>query len=79
MKHVWFKELGLLYRPVSALGWVATVLAFAFCAHVFLFVDARSHSVTDTLYGVFPYVVPTLVALYVLALRTSRGDATLDP
>jgi hypothetical protein len=35
-------------------------------------VDARAHSVTDTLYGIFPYVAPTLLGLYVLALRTSR-------
>ena len=77
MKHNWFKEFGLLYFPISIMGWLVTVLAFAFCTHIFLFVDSRSHSVTDTLYGVFPYIVPTLLGLYVLALRTSRGNGAL--
>lgn len=75
MNQKWFREFGLLYLPVSILGWVATILALAFCTHIFLFVNSRSHSVTDTLYGVFPYVVPTLLGLYVLALRTSRSDS----
>ena len=74
MNKNWFKELGLLYIPVSLVGWIVTIMAFAFCAQVFLFVDSKSHSVADTLYGVFPYIVPTLVGLYVLALRTSRRD-----
>jgi hypothetical protein len=67
-----FKEFGLLYRPTSIAGWVITTLAFAFCVHIFLFIDSRSHSNTDTLYGIFPYVVPTLLGLYVLAMRTSQ-------
>jgi len=74
MNRKWFREFGLLYLPVSIPGWLATLLALAFCIHIFIFVDSRSHSVTDTLYGIFPYVVPTLLGLYVLALRTSRTD-----
>jgi len=73
MKQAWFKEFGLVYFPVSLMGWLLTFLALAFCTHIFLFVDSRSHSLTDTLYGVFPYIVPTLLGLYVVALRTSRS------
>ena len=72
MKIELFKEWGLLYRPVTLVSWTTTLLAIAFCVHIFLFVDSRSHSVTDTLYGIFPYVVPTVLALYLFALRTSR-------
>ncbi len=68
-----FKEFGLFYRPISVSGWLVTLLALAFCVQIFLFVDSRSHSVADTLYGAFPYVVPTLLGLYVLAMRTSRS------
>ena len=64
-----FKEWGILYRPASVLGWLLTALALAFCVHIFLFVDHRSHSVTDTLYGIFPYVVPTFLGWYLLAMR----------
>jgi hypothetical protein len=56
-----FRSFGWIYRPVSLIGWLATLLALAFCAHIFWVVDSRSHSVSDTLYGVFPYVVPCLI------------------
>ena len=72
-----FKELGLIYRPSSATGWIVTAAAIAFCVQVFVFVDSRSHSITDTLYGIFPYVAPTLLGLYVLAMRTTQGSSGL--
>lgn len=78
MKHAWFKEWGLLYRPVSTPGWVATLLVAAFCVQILVFVDSRSHSITDTLYGAYPYVVPALLGLYVFALRTSRPASDDD-
>ncbi|MEA3002512.1 MAG: hypothetical protein QOH81_1300 [Sphingomonadales bacterium] len=66
----WFKPFGLVFYPVSAMGWLATLFALAFCAHIFLFVDHRAHSVTDALYGIFPYWGPTLLALAWIADRT---------
>ena len=33
---------------------------WVFCTQVFVAVQRRSHSVSDTLYGVFPFVVPCL-------------------
>lgn len=70
-----FKEWALLYRPVSALGWIISLLVLAFCVHTFVYVANRSRSVTDTLYGIFLYVVPSLLFLYVLAMRTSQRAA----
>ena len=73
----WFRPLGLLFMPTSVWGWICTAAAAAFCAQIFIFVDSRSHSVTDTLYGVYPFWVPTLLALAWLADRTggcSRDD-----
>ena len=69
----WFKSVGVFFRPASVAGWVVTVLALAFCIHVFLFVDARSHSVSDTFYGIFPYWVPSFLLWIWIASRTS-GD-----
>jgi len=68
----WFKPLGrFFYVPISWEGVVVTLFALAFCTHIFLFVDGRSHSVTDTLYGVFPFIVPCLLALNWIAFKTS--------
>jgi len=57
----WFRPAGLLFVPVSAVGWLVTAAALAFCAQVFWFVDMHSHSVSDALYGVFPFCAPTLL------------------
>jgi hypothetical protein len=71
MKKSWFKEWGLIYYPVSWQGFILTILALAFCIQVFFVVDGNSHSVSDTLYGVFPFVVPTLLVLGWIASKTS--------
>lgn len=70
MNRRWFVQWGWVYRPVSPIGVALTLGALAFCVHVFFVVDARSHSVSDTLYGIFPYVVPCLLLLGWVASRT---------
>lgn len=79
----WFKPAGIFFAPVSAAGWLTTILAIIFCARVFLVVDARSHSVSDTVYGIFPFWLPTLLALCWIADRTGgraeRMDGNSDP
>ena len=69
--HRWFKPWGWVYRPVSVAGVVLVLATLAFCVQVFLVVDRRSHSVNDTLYGVFPYMVPALMCLNWVAGKTS--------
>ena len=71
----WFKAFGPIFRPVSIAGWIVTLLALAFCVHIFLFVDGRSHSVSDTFYGVFPYWVPAFLLWLWIAGRTVRQES----
>lgn len=70
-KPVWFKPWGWIYRPVSAIGGLLVLLCAVFCVQVFLQVDHYSRSVSDTFYGVFPYVVPGLMLLNWIASKTS--------
>lgn len=72
MKSKWFKVWGWIYRPVSWQGGLLVLLALLFCIQVFVAVDRNSHSVSDTLYGVFPYIIPTLIVLYWIASKTSE-------
>jgi hypothetical protein len=51
---VWFRRYGFLFVPVSIAGGIATLLALGAGVWAFLQVDAGSHSVSDTLYGVVP-------------------------
>jgi hypothetical protein len=71
MKLKWFKPWGWIYRPISWQGVLIVLLTLAFCVQVFLAVDRQSHSVSDTLYGIFPYIVPTLILLDWFASKTS--------
>ena len=68
----WFRRSGWFYVPVSVPGVIVTVGALAFCVQVFWIVDSNSHSVTDTLYGVYPFIIPTLLLLDWVAGRTSE-------
>ena len=59
---------------VIAAGALVLVAAL-FCGQVFWAVDRHSHSVSDTLYGIFPYVVPCLMLLNWAASKTSGSAA----
>lgn len=67
----WFVAWGWVYRPVNWQGVGLVVVTLLFCVQVFLAVDRHSHSASDTLYGVFPYVVPALMLLNWVASKTS--------
>jgi hypothetical protein len=75
MKAKWFKRLGWFYVPVSVPGAVVFLLAILFCLTVFSAVDRHSHSVSDTLYGVFPFFVCTFLLLDWIGGRTSEKAA----
>jgi len=70
-----FVPWGWVYRPASVGGAIVTLLALAFCVNVFIAIDRNSHSVSDTLYGVFPFFAPTLILLNWFASKTcERGE-----
>jgi hypothetical protein len=73
MKHLWFKPWGWIFRPTSLQGALLCILALAFCVQVFAAIDRNSHSVSDTLYGVFPYFTCALILLYWVASKSSRN------
>ena len=70
MKNRWFKPWGWLYLPIRWQGAVLVLLALVFCAQVFVAIDRHSHSVSDTLYGVFPYFSCCLLLLNWAAANT---------
>jgi len=74
MKTIWFKRCGWFYLPVSVPGALIPLAAVAFCAQVFWTVDRKSHSVSDTLYGSFPFFACSFLLLDWIAGRTSAGS-----
>ena len=71
MNTVWFKRVGWFYLPVSVTGIIIALAALAFCVQVFLAVDRHSHSVSDTLYGIFPFFACAFLLFDWIAARTS--------
>lgn len=69
----WFKPFGLVFLPISIAGWTVSLLAAGFCLHIFLFFNGRSHSVSDLMYQIFPYWVPTFLLWAWIAGQTSGG------
>jgi hypothetical protein len=71
MKTKWFKSYYWFYLPVALPGYLITILAILFCINVFIAVDMRSHSVSDTFYGIFPYFAATFLLWDWLCRKTS--------
>jgi hypothetical protein len=69
----WFKKYGWIYIPTSGVGVVLSLPAILFCITVFVAVDRNSHSVSDTLYGIFPYFVSAFTILFWIASNTSKN------
>lgn len=72
MKQAWFKRFGWFHLPISFSGALVFLVAAGFCINVFLAVDRHSHSVSDTLYGVFPFFACAFLLVDWIAQRTSR-------
>ncbi len=72
-KKRWFKEFGWVYIPIKWQGFLLTGFILLFSINIFIVVDANSHSVSDTLFGIFPYVVPALIILYLVAVKKSKA------
>ena len=64
--------LGL--SPISWQGYGLVLTALLFSVQSFLAVDRHSHSPTDTLIGVFPFVTPTFLLLDWIASKTSADS-----
>jgi hypothetical protein len=75
MRRRWFAPWGWVYRPVSWQGLSLVLVTAIFCVQVFEAVDRHSHSASDTLYGIFPFVVPALILLNWIASKTSGAGA----
>ncbi|MEY4731242.1 MAG: hypothetical protein RL681_188 [Candidatus Parcubacteria bacterium] len=56
-----FLEFFAAYYPVSVEGWIVTIASVLAFAVVFADVDAHSHSGSDTLIGVAPWMITIFV------------------
>jgi hypothetical protein len=76
-KH-WFSSHGWICLPQSWQGLAITASTNVFCVASFVAVDRHSHSVSDTVFGVFPYIVPAFLLLNWVASKTSQRASRQD-
>lgn len=72
MKNKWFKKWGWIYKPTSGFGWILSLICLFSIVWIFIIVDKHSHSVSDTLIGVFPWAWIGIATLNWIASKTSK-------
>lgn len=70
MRTPWFKKTGFIFVPISFIGLLLYMITLGFCLNVFFVIDRNSHSVSDTLYGIFPFFIGAFTILFWIAANT---------
>jgi membrane protein DedA with SNARE-associated domain len=74
MKLNWFKRNGIVFLPISIIGWIILLIGFIYSIYTFIDIDSRSHSVSDTLIN-FVFKLLIIIAVYsLIAYLTSRSS-----
>jgi hypothetical protein len=72
MSKLWFRRRGILFIPVSIMGWLLAAFAVILCIYMFITIDSHSHSASDTLR---PFIINAFIVFIiysVMGLLTSR-------
>jgi hypothetical protein len=72
MNMKWFVRKGILFFPVSIIGWLIAIMAIGYCVYLFIDIDSRSHSVSDTLINFVFNALLVAVVYSLIAFFTSR-------
>jgi len=72
MNIKWFIRKGIFFFPVSLIGWLIAIAALGYCVYLFIDIDSRSHSVSDTLMNFVFNALLVSVAYSIIAFFTSR-------
>jgi hypothetical protein len=65
MNLPWFKRFGIFFIPATIIGWVISLGGIVYSMYVFIDIDKRSHSVSDTLIN-FVFNLLVICAVYSL-------------
>jgi hypothetical protein len=68
----WFRKTRFVHIPASLPAYLIYIVAVGFLLSVFMAVDRNSHSASDTLYGVFPFVASVFLLIEWVAEKTTR-------
>lgn len=72
MSLPWFKRIGIFFIPTAIIGWLMLFTGLAYAVYIFIDIDSKSHSVSDTLLN-FVFNLLVIGAVYsLIAYFTSR-------
>ena len=74
MKHFkfpWFKKVPLFFIPVSFPGWIIFLLVMCSVLWVFIYIDNRSHSASDTLRNFLAFLFLIYLAYFLIGTLAS--------
>ncbi len=71
MNIKWFDRKGIFFFPVSLIGWLILIAAIGCCVYLFIDIDSRSHSVSDTLMNFVFNALLVAVVYSIIAFFTS--------
>ena len=74
MKINLFRRKGIFFIPISVIGWLFFLIAIAYSVYLFIDIDNRSHSVSDTLIN-FVFNALIIAIIYsLIAFFTSKRE-----
>jgi hypothetical protein len=76
MELSWFKRIGIFFIPISIIGWLLFLGGLAYSIYIFIDIDSRSHSVSDTLINFFFNLLIIGAVYSLIAYLTSRKPKT---
>lgn len=76
MKLNWFKRVGFLVYPATLWAWLMLIVACGYLVYVFIEIDSRSHSVSDTLMNWAFNAILIGGALYIFAMMTTEKKSS---
>ena len=74
MKLRWFVRKGIIFCPSSIPGWVVVLATLAVLVWLFIDIDSRSHSVSDTLINFVFNALIVAVVYSLIAFFASASD-----
>lgn len=67
----WFKRMGIIFVPKNIIGWIIMLAGIGYAVYVFIEIDRKSHSVSDTMIT-FVFNLLIIIAFYTLIAFLTR-------
>ena len=73
MNLPWFRRIWIFFIPVTIMGWLLLVAGIIYAVYLFIDIDSRSHSVSDTLINFLFNLFVLGVVYSLVAFLTSKA------